>query len=227
MIDIGGDDRPAARHFVPDKFRRYELGNRRAETVSSRGSRVAIGAILQCRPAADVLANGDVFHLGSNDSFSRVVHLGNIAPGLGAQNWTPGSFREGFGVQTVFAIAVYIAAWHFLHIAASFDPLQTHRSKTRADIRCYARISVRTRSVVHHNGIIRVTVTRMTAGQSNRAHRDTDVRMVMAMNVRLLRSRQRLSGYSVTLRFVLFIRVRHFHPPWKRTFRAAKHDGKV
>src|SRR5262249_27610149 len=54
---------------------------------------------------------------------------------------------------------------------------------------------------------------RMTTGQSNRAHRDTDVGMIMAMNVRLLRSRQRLSGYSVRLRFVLFIRVRHFHPP--------------
>src|SRR5262249_30213515 len=53
----------------------------------------------------------------------------------------------------------------------------------------------------------------MTTGQSNRAHRDTDVGMIMAMNVRLLRSRQRLSGYSVRLRFVLFIRVRHFHPP--------------
>src|SRR5262245_35273784 len=53
----------------------------------------------------------------------------------------------------------------------------------------------------------------MTTGQSNRAHRDTDVGMFMAMNVRLLRSWQRLRGYSVTLRFVLLIRVRHFHPP--------------
>src|SRR5262249_16642950 len=53
----------------------------------------------------------------------------------------------------------------------------------------------------------------MTTGQSNRGHRDTDVGMIMAMNVRLLRSRQRLGGYSVRLRFVLFIRVRHFHPP--------------
>src|SRR5262245_63673611 len=53
----------------------------------------------------------------------------------------------------------------------------------------------------------------MTTGQSNRAHRDTDVWMIMAMHVRLVRSRQRLSVYSVRLRFVLFIRVRHFHPP--------------
>src|SRR5262249_43076052 len=101
---------------------------------------------------------------------------------------------------------------------ASLDPLETHRPETHADIRCYARIGVRARSVVNHNGIIRVTVTRVTARQSNRAHRDTDVGMFMAMNVRLLRSRKRLSGYSVTLRLVLFVGVRHFHPPLDADF---------
>src|SRR5262245_20356007 len=108
MVDIGGDDGPAARHFVPNKFRGHEPGNRRAETVSSGGSRAAIGAIFQGRATANVLANRDVFHLRGDDAFSRVVHLGNITPSLGAQNRTPGSFREGFGVRTVLAIAVNI-----------------------------------------------------------------------------------------------------------------------
>src|SRR5215468_4114110 len=218
MVDIGGDDRPAARHFVSNKFRGHELGNRRAETVSSGGSRVAIGAIFQGRATANVLANRDVLHLRGDNAFSRVVHLGNVTAGLGAQNRTPGSFGEGFGVRTLLAIAVNIAARHFLHIAPSFDPLEAHRSETRPDIGCYARSGVWPGCVVNHNGIILVTVTRMAARQSNRSHRDTDVGMFMAMNVRLLRSRKRLSGYSVTLRLVLFIGVRHFHPPLDADF---------
>ena len=60
--------------------------------------------------AADVLANSDVLHLRSDDAFFRVVHLGNVTTGLGAQNRTPGSFRESFGVRTVLPIAVGIAA---------------------------------------------------------------------------------------------------------------------
>ena len=76
-----------------------------------------------------------------------------------------------------------------------------------------------------------MTIARVVAGQRNGAHRNTDFRMFMAMNIRLLRSRKRLSRYSVSLRPVLIIGVRHFDPPLDADFRlppkAVKHDGKV
>jgi hypothetical protein len=31
-----------------------------------------------------VFADGDVFHLGGDDAFARVVHLADVGPGLGA-----------------------------------------------------------------------------------------------------------------------------------------------
>ena len=63
-----------------------------------------------------------------------------------------------------------------------------------------------------------MTVTRVIAGQTNGAHRDSDVGMFMTMDVRLLRSRKRLSGYSAGLRFVSIIGVRHFDPPLDADF---------
>ena len=65
-----------------------------------------------------------------------------------------------------------------------------------------------------------MTVARVVAGQRNGAHRNTDVGMFMTMDVRLLRSRKRLSGYSVRLRSVLIIGVRHFDPPLDADFRS-------
>ena len=63
-----------------------------------------------------------------------------------------------------------------------------------------------------------MTITRVIAGQRNSAHRDADVRMFMTVDVRLLRSWKRLSGYSVGLRLVSIIGVRHCNPPLDADF---------
>jgi K+-sensing histidine kinase KdpD len=54
-----------------------------------------------------------------------------------------------------------------------------------------------------------LSVARMVAGQRNGAHRDADGGLRMAMDIRLLRSRKRLSRDSVRLRSVWIIGVRH------------------
>ena len=63
-----------------------------------------------------------------------------------------------------------------------------------------------------------MAITRVVAGQTNGAHRDTDVGMFMTMDVRLLRSRKRLSGYSAGFDSFRLSEFDILIPPWMRTY---------
>ena len=73
MIDIGGDNRAAPRHFIAYEFRCHDLWERRSETVSGVSPGPTIGAVLQGLFPANIFAQRDVLHLRCNDA--RVVHL--------------------------------------------------------------------------------------------------------------------------------------------------------
>ena len=79
MIDVGGNDRAAARHFVADEFRRDDVRNRCAEALTRMLARDERGQLLQHFFALQVLADGDELHLRRDDAASRVVHLRDVA----------------------------------------------------------------------------------------------------------------------------------------------------
>ena len=47
MIDIRRNNRAPARHFIADKFRGDEFGDRCAKTVAGMGASVAVGTVFQ------------------------------------------------------------------------------------------------------------------------------------------------------------------------------------
>src|SRR6185295_16251833 len=73
MVDVRRNDCPASRDFVADKVRRNHLRDRRAEVLPRMLARDKIGKTI----AALVFPDRDEFHLRSNDSFPRVMHLGD------------------------------------------------------------------------------------------------------------------------------------------------------
>ena len=79
MVDVGGDDRAAARDLVADEFGGDVVGDRGAEIL-------AVADVFGERLAAEVLADGDIFHLGRDDAAAGVVHLADVRARLGAQH---------------------------------------------------------------------------------------------------------------------------------------------
>ena len=75
MVDVGGNDRPAARDFGAHEFRRDLVRDRRAEAV----------AIARQGAAPQVFARRDIFHFLGNNTLTRVMDLGDVAARLGAQ----------------------------------------------------------------------------------------------------------------------------------------------
>ncbi len=82
MIDVGGNDRAAARDFGANELRRDEIGNRRAEALTRMLARHQLGQRAQRFLAFQVLADRDEFHLRRDDAAPRVMHLvTTLAPG--------------------------------------------------------------------------------------------------------------------------------------------------
>jgi hypothetical protein len=61
VVDVGGDDGAAAGDLVADEFGGDEVGDGGAEIL-------AVAALVARRFAAEVLALGDIFHLGRDDA---------------------------------------------------------------------------------------------------------------------------------------------------------------
>ena len=80
VIDVRRDDGAAARDFAAHKLRRDSLRNRRAEALSRVLARHQRRQCLEHRPAPEIFANGDEFHLGRDDSAARVMHLRHVGP---------------------------------------------------------------------------------------------------------------------------------------------------
>ena len=79
VIDVGGNDRPAARHFLAHEFRRDEFGDGRAEALAVGE---ALGGALHRRLARQILAMGDIDHLFGDDPGAGEFELGDELAGL-------------------------------------------------------------------------------------------------------------------------------------------------
>ena len=82
VVDIGGDDGPAARHFAAHELRRDEGRQRRAEALPVFEARFRL---IGLAPAADILAMGDIDHLARDNAGPRQFELGHRAAGKPAQ----------------------------------------------------------------------------------------------------------------------------------------------
>src|SRR5262252_6129218 len=84
MINVRRDDGPAAGDFITDKLGGDESGNAGAETFARmlevESAAVAVCRGLICRLPAEILPDRDILHLGCDDTFFRIVHLGHGAP---------------------------------------------------------------------------------------------------------------------------------------------------
>lgn len=82
MVDVGRDDRATTGDFVTHEFRGNDFRHAGAEAVAG------VLLVQQASGAGDfqlhVFADGDVFHLGGDDAFARVVHLADVGTRLGA-----------------------------------------------------------------------------------------------------------------------------------------------
>src|SRR5262249_52796100 len=79
VVDVVGDDRTAARDRVADEFGGDEVGDGGAIVFAVAG-RIARGF------AAEVFADGDIFHFGRDDAAPGVMHLRDVGAGLGAED---------------------------------------------------------------------------------------------------------------------------------------------
>ena len=79
VIDVGGNDRPPARHLLAHEFRRDEFGNGGAEALAVGE---ALGGALHRRLAREILAMGDIDHLFGDDPGAGEFELGDELAGL-------------------------------------------------------------------------------------------------------------------------------------------------
>ena len=79
VVDVVGDDRAAAGDLVADELGGDEIGDGGAEVL-------AVARLVECSFASEVLADGDIFHLGRDDAAPRVMHLGDVGAGTGAKH---------------------------------------------------------------------------------------------------------------------------------------------
>src|SRR3982751_5095677 len=96
------------------------------------------------RLTPQVLAGGDVFHLGRNDAASRIVHLGHAYVRLCSQGRP---FQAG-------KIVGLISSLVFLNIAATNDPISPQWRQAVADIVFLVRIGPWAASVIDPDRLV-------------------------------------------------------------------------
>src|SRR3546814_16067027 len=77
VVDVAGDDRAAPRNLVADKLRSDIIGDAGAPAF-------AVALIFGQARAAEILALGDIFHLGGDDAEGAIVNQIDLLAGLGA-----------------------------------------------------------------------------------------------------------------------------------------------
>ena len=92
VIDVGGDDRAAARDLAHHEFRRHEFRDFRAKTLAVGDGR---GRVLDRRLAREILAMRDIDHLFGDDPGAGEFELGDELAGIaGAQRPGRGAERR-------------------------------------------------------------------------------------------------------------------------------------
>src|SRR5437867_2615131 len=105
MIDVCGNDRPAASNFLPNELwcdltrdvcAEWFAGMREAEIVAAGFARAvrSAGVSAPGYRASEIFANRDEFHLGRDDAASRIPKLGDRMIG-GCAQWFAARGRAG------------------------------------------------------------------------------------------------------------------------------------
>jgi len=140
VVDVGGDDRPAPRHFVTNEFGSDEIGDLRAPAL--RAFAIGRDQFLR-RFAPQILALCHIFHLGRDDAPAGIVHLADIGAGFGAQRALHHIGERGHAARTVWARTAFglavilrldLAPVILLDIAARHDPFAPQRGQAGLDV---------------------------------------------------------------------------------------------
>src|SRR5690606_16159373 len=127
-----GDDRAAARDFVADEFGGDVVGDRGAPVLP-------VALVFGEAGAAEVLALGDVFHLGRDDAAAGVVHLADVAAGFGAERAAQrgGERRDAaraVGAELAVVFGAHLAGRVFLDVAARELPFAAQGREAGGDV---------------------------------------------------------------------------------------------
>ncbi|MNQ01561.1 hypothetical protein D3C85_142210 [compost metagenome] len=199
VVDVGRNDRAATGDFVTDEFRGDDFRHTGAEAVAG------VLLVQQAGGAGHfqlhVFADGDVFHLGGDDAFARVVHLADVGARLGAARVVDvgeaqlGQLRIG---KSLLA-KIRTQAAQALGVATGFDPRRTHIGQAFAHIDDDIGVGVRARGVIHHHRCVDLaTEVGRRHVQADFAHRHEDVR-ASALNIDFLRAGKRLNRLLIDL----------------------------
>jgi hypothetical protein len=206
VVHVRRDDGAASRDLVAHELGRDFRGNGGAERLATmlaahqlgelRAFRARSAQLGQVLAAAQVLADGDVLHLGRDEAAAGVVHLRDVGAGLRAARralQVEAQLRE-LRVREAFAPVERGRSGEELGVAAVLDPARTQRGQARADVDARLRIGVGTAGVVDEDGRIRLGAEgRGRIGLRDLAHRHADV-WPRALHVDLARARQGLDG---------------------------------
>jgi hypothetical protein len=176
VVDVVGDDRAAARDLVADEFGGDVIGDRRTEAF-------AIDDMVAQHVAADVLADGDIFHFRRDDAAAGVMHLADVGACFGAKDAAAdvgegGDAARAVGAELAIVLRAGFPCADFLDIAAAADPLAAKLGQAGVDVDGRGRIGVGAAGVVEVER--RLARRRL---ELNRAHRDlegTDVDLAAA-----------------------------------------------
>ncbi len=150
MVDVRGDDGAAARDFVADELGRDVIGDAGAEAL-------AVADIAGEAFAAEILALGDIFHLGRDDAAAGIMHLGDVLPRPGAQG-APDHVGEGadaaaaIRAELAVVLGPDLAPVIALDVAAPLDPGTAHGGEAGHDVDAGGGIGVRAAGVVDSDG---------------------------------------------------------------------------
>ena len=189
MIDVGGDDRPSARHLVAHELGRDVIGKGGAEALAvAHHSRGLEGG------AAEVLAHRDVFHLRSDDAAPGIGHLGDGDAALAAQRLAAAGKRElgkigGTARPVAIVLGTHRPALVGLDVAASLDPGPAQRRQAGMDVYGDGGIGIGAGGVI--DPYRRLARRR---GEIDLAHGHPEVREQRPRHVNLPRGRQRPGG---------------------------------
>ena len=146
MIDVGGNDRAAARDFAADEFGRHEFRDFRPEAFAVGDGR---GCVLDRRLAREILAMRDIDHLFGDDPGAGELELGDELVGVaGAQRTCRGAERREMIRRDGAVILRADRAAFDRGVAARRDPTLADRGEAVSEIDPRCALGVGTRRVI-------------------------------------------------------------------------------
>src|SRR3546814_142286 len=132
VADVAGDDGADAGDFVAHEFGGDVIGDFGAEVL-------AVTDVLAELFAAEILADGDIFHLGGDDAFAGVVHLGDVGAGTRAKDRAT-DVGEGLhaagtvGAELAVILGADLALGDVLHVSPASDPVAAELGEAGHDV---------------------------------------------------------------------------------------------